>query len=153
MEAARVAALRGHQVCLYEKAEKLGGQLPLAAVPPGRGEFLTFLSYLENQMKNLNVAVRTRIEVALEHVELEKPDAIIVATGAEPLVPEIKGVERPNVVMAWDVLSGKVDTGKEVVVIGGGAVGMPSTKSLRIDPRDLPDRGRKNSPQGSGGCG
>lgn len=124
MEAARVAALRGHQVCLYEKTEELGGQLPLAAVPPGRGEFLTFLSYLENQMKNLNVAVRTRIEVTLERVELERPDAIIVATGAEPLVPEIKGVERPNVVMAWDVLSGKVDTGKEVVVIGGGAVGL-----------------------------
>ncbi len=124
MEAARVAALRGHEVCLYEKTEKLGGQLPLAAAPPGRSEFLTFLSYLENQMKNLNVSVRTRTEVTPEQVDLEKPDAIVVATGAEPLIPEIKGVDRPNVVMAWDVLCGKVDTGKEVVIIGGGAVGL-----------------------------
>jgi 2,4-dienoyl-CoA reductase (NADPH2) len=81
-------------------------------------------------MKNLHVAVRTRMEVTQELVELEKPDAIIVATGAEPLVPEIKGVERPNVVMAWDVLSGKVDTGKEVIVIGGGAVGLETAISL-----------------------
>jgi len=124
MEAARVAALRGHQVCLYEKTEKLGGQLPLAGIPPGRGEFLTFLSYLENQMKNLNVAVLTGVEANQAHVDRERPDTIIVATGAEPLVPEIKGVERPNVLMAWDVLSGKVDAGKEVIVIGGGAVGL-----------------------------
>jgi len=130
MEAARVAALRGHQVFLFEKTEKLGGQLPLAAVPPGRGEFLTFVSYLENQMKNLNVAVRTRTEVTPEHVDREKPDAVVVATGAEARVPEIKGVDRPNVVMAWDVLSGKVDTGKEVVVIGGGAVGLETALFL-----------------------
>ena len=124
LETARVAALRGHDVCLYEKDEKLGGQLSLAAIPPGRGEFLTFVRYLENQMKKLKVTVHTHTEVTPFHVELEKPDAVIVATGAEPLVPEIKGVDRPNVVLAWDVLSGKVDTGKEVVIIGGGAVGL-----------------------------
>jgi len=124
MEAARVAAFRGHRVSLYEKAGKLGGQLPLAAAPPGRGEFLSFVDYLENQMKAQNVAVHTRTEVTPEHVELEKPDVVVVATGAEPRVSEIKGIHRPNVVMAWDVLSGRVDAGKEVVVIGGGAVGL-----------------------------
>ncbi len=130
LETARVAALRGHEVCLYEKNEKLGGQLPLAAVPPGRGEFLVFVEYLEKQMEKLKVAVHTRTEVTPFHVELEKPDAVIVATGAEPLVPEIKGVDRPNVVLAWDVLSGKVDTGKEVVIIGGGAVGLETALFL-----------------------
>ena len=124
MEAARVAAFRGHRVSLYEKAEKLGGQLHLAAAPPGRGEFLTFVSYLERQMKAQNVAVYTRTEITPEYVELEKPDVVVVATGAEPWASEIKGINRPNVVMAWDVLSGRVDTGKEVVVIGGGAVGL-----------------------------
>ena len=124
MEAARVAAFRGHRVSLYEKAEKLGGQLPLAAAPPGRGEFLTFLSYLERQMKAQNVAVYTRTEITPEYVETEKPDVVVVATGAEPSVPGIKGIHRPNVVTAWDVLCGRVDTGKEVVVIGGGAVGL-----------------------------
>jgi len=124
MEAARVAAFRGHQVSLYEKAEKLGGQLLLAAAPPGRGEFLSFVSYLETQMKIQSVAVHTRTEVTPEYVELEKPDVVVVATGAEPLVSDIKGINRPNVVTAWDVLSGRVGTGREVVVIGGGAVGM-----------------------------
>jgi 2,4-dienoyl-CoA reductase (NADPH2) len=124
MEVARVAAFRGHRVSLYEKAEKLGGQLLLAAAPPGRAEFLSFVSYLKTQMKVQKVAVHTRTEVTPEYVELEKPDAVVLATGAEPLVSVIKGIDRPNVVMAWDVLSGRADAGKEVVVIGGGAVGL-----------------------------
>jgi len=130
MEAARVAALRGHEVCLYEKKETLGGQIPLAAAPPGRKEFLTFVRYLETQMKKLRVTVHTGVEVTLQHVERESPDAVVLATGAEPLVPDIKGVDRPNVVLAWDVLSGKADTGREVVIIGGGAVGLETALFL-----------------------
>ena len=130
MEAARVAALRGHLVSLYEKAETLGGQLPLAAAPPGRAEFLTFVRHLEGQMKKLNVTVHLRTEANPGHVEMEKTDAVILATGAEPLVPDIKGVRLPNVVLAWDVLSGKADTGKEVVIIGGGAVGLETALFL-----------------------
>jgi 2,4-dienoyl-CoA reductase (NADPH2) len=130
MEAARVAALRGHQVSLYEKSETLGGQLTLAAAPPGRAEFTAFVRYLEGQMKKRNVAVHLRTEASLRHVEMEKPDALILATGAEPSVPDIKGVHRPNVVLAWDVLSGKADTGKEVVIIGGGAVGLETALLL-----------------------
>jgi len=130
MEAARVAALRGHQVSLYEKSEALGGQLPLAAAPPGRAEFLAFVRYLEGQMKKRNVAVHLRTEATLRHVEMEKPDALILATGAEPAVPDIRGIHRPNVVLAWDVLSGKADTGKEVVIIGGGAVGLETALFL-----------------------
>ncbi|MBM4332902.1 MAG: FAD-dependent oxidoreductase [Deltaproteobacteria bacterium] len=130
MEAARVAALRGHEVCLYEKNERLGGQLPLAAIPPGRGEFLTFVNYLEKQLSKLNVVVRTRTEATSLNVELEKPDVIIIATGAEAVAPNIKGADRPNVFMAWDVLSGKVDTGSEVIIIGGGAVGLETALFL-----------------------
>ena len=130
MEAARVAALRGHEVCLYERGARLGGQISLAAAPPGRKEFLTFLCYLETQMKKLQVAVHTGVEATLGDVERERPDAIVLATGAEPLVPGIKGVHRSNVVSAWDVLSGKVDTGREVVIIGGGAVGLETALFL-----------------------
>ena len=130
MEAARVAALRGHAVCLYEKRGSLGGQIHLAAVPPGRREFLSFVSYLGKQMEKLKVAVHTGTEATWQHVEMEKPDAVIVATGAEPWMPEIKGIDRPNVVLAWDVLCGKEDTGKEVVIIGGGAVGLETALFL-----------------------
>jgi 2,4-dienoyl-CoA reductase (NADPH2) len=130
MEAARVAALRGHQVSLYEKSETLGGQLPLAGAPPGRAEFLTFVRYLEGQMKRLNVAVYRGTEVTPLEVEREKPEVVILATGAEPAIPGIRGADRPNVVLAWDVLSGKADTGKEVVIIGGGAVGLETALLL-----------------------
>jgi len=124
--------LRGHEVCLYEKKEKLGGQLHLAAVPPGRGEFLTFVRYLEGQMKKLKVAVHTGTGATPLHVELEKPEVIVVATGAEPQVPEIQGVNQPHVVMAWDVLTGQADTGKEVIIIGGGAVGLETALFLAL---------------------
>jgi 2,4-dienoyl-CoA reductase (NADPH2) len=141
MEAARVAALRGHQVSLYEKSEALGGQLTLAAAPPGREEFLTFVRYLEGQMKRLKITVHRGIEATPFHVEKENPDVVILATGAEPAIPGIKGVDRPNVVLAWDVLSGKADTGKEVVIIGGGAVGLETALFLArkgtIDPDTL----------------
>jgi 2,4-dienoyl-CoA reductase (NADPH2) len=130
MEAARVAALRGHEVCLYEKNESLGGQLPLAAAPPGRAEFLTFVRYLEGQMKKLKVTVHTGTEATPLQVEREKPEVVILATGAEPAIPGIKGADRPNVVLAWDVLSGKADTGKEVIIIGGGAVGLETAMLL-----------------------
>jgi 2,4-dienoyl-CoA reductase (NADPH2) len=130
MEAARVAALRGHEVCLYEKDESLGGQLPLAAAPPGRGEFLTFRRYLETQLKKWKVRVHTGTEATVLHVEREKPDAVVLATGALPSIPDIKGVNGANVVLAWDVLAGKADTGNEVVVIGGGAVGLETALLL-----------------------
>ena len=130
MEAARVAALRGHEVCLYEKSETLGGQIPLAAAPPGRAEFLAFPRYLETQLKKLKVRVHTGTEVTALTVERENPDAVVLATGALPSVPDIKGADGANVALAWDVLSGKADTGKEVVVIGGGAVGLETALFL-----------------------
>lgn len=130
MEAARVAAWRGHNVSLYEKKETLGGQLPLAAAPPGRHEFITFAYYLEKQLKKLQVTIHRNTEATPLHVELEKPDVVILATGAEPVIPEIKGVDQPHVVRAWDVLAQKVATGREVVIIGGGAVGLETALFL-----------------------
>ena len=141
LEAARVAALRGHEVSLYEKSEKLGGQLFLAAVPPGRGEFLSLVKYYETQMKKLHIKLNIHTEATASDVERENPDVVIVATGAEPTVPGIKGIEGPNVVLAWDVLAGKADPGNEVVIIGGGAVGLHTALFLAhkgtLDPEAL----------------
>lgn len=130
MEAARVAALRGHSVSLYEQEDELGGQLLLAGIPPGRGEFLTFARYLETQLRKLNVAVHRGIRAAADQILNQNPDAVVLATGARPAVPPIRGSEAPNVSQAWDILAGRADAGQEVVVIGGGAVGLETALFL-----------------------
>ena len=124
MKAALTAAERGHQVTLFEKREVLGGQLNLAAVPPGREEFWTAVEDLEAQLDHAGVEVCLETEVTPETILEGGFDAVIVATGARQAVPPIPGMELPQVAMAWDILEGKRDPqGKYVVVIGGGAVG------------------------------
>lgn len=124
MEAARVTALRGHRVTLYEKEKELGGQLKLAGVPPGKAKINWFKDWLINQIKKSKVEVKLGSTVTAETVEKAKPDAVIIATGARPIAPEVPGIESEKVVQAWDVLSGKVALkGKKAVVVGGGMVG------------------------------
>ncbi|MDI3534838.1 MAG: hypothetical protein PWQ82_1203 [Thermosediminibacterales bacterium] len=130
MEAAIVAAQRGYEVHLYEKTDKLGGQYDLAAVPPNKGEFATFTAWQKTQLKKLDVNVYLNTELTTEIVDSEKPDVVIVATGGRPAIPNIPGVDRPNVVTAHDVLKGKVDVGHKVIVIGGGMVGSETADHL-----------------------
>jgi len=130
MECARVAALRGHRVSLYEKSGRLGGQLHLAAAPPGRDEFLTFVRYLERQLMQLGVQIHTGEAATAHTVSRENPDVVVIATGAEPVRPPIQGIDLPHVAWAWDVLSGKAKIGKKVVIVGGGAVGLETALFL-----------------------
>ncbi len=130
MSAALAANEKGHKVTLYEKSKKLGGQLFLAAAPEGREEFLELAQDYTTQIRMSNVQVKLNTIVDEELLEKEKPDIVILATGAEPITPPIKGVDLPHVVQAWDVLLEKVSTGKKVVVIGGGAVGVETAMHL-----------------------
>lgn len=130
MSAALAASERGHAVTLYEKSNKLGGQLFLAATPPGREEFLELAEDYASQIKLSNVDVKLNTVVDEAILDTEKPDTVIMATGASPIVPPIPGVELPHVVQAWDVLLGKVSTGSKVVVVGGGAVGVETAMFL-----------------------
>lgn len=123
LEAARVAALRGHQVTLWEKDDRLGGQLNIAAVPPGREEFGTVVEYYEHELPRLGVQVQLGQEADADNIKSFGADAVVMATGALPMTPDLPGVTDPRVVQAWDVLAGKAATGRRVVVIGGGAVG------------------------------
>ncbi len=144
LEAARVAALRGHDVTLYEKEHKLGGLLPLAALVKGlEGEDLvTFIRYFETQMKKLGVKINLGEEFTLATANREKPDAVIAAVGGTPFVPVIPGIERPNVVSGPDLhrqlkfflrffgpnflrrlTSLWIPVGKKVVIIGGAIQG------------------------------
>jgi 2,4-dienoyl-CoA reductase (NADPH2) len=125
MAAAAAAARRGHDVVIYEKSGQLGGQLLIAGSPPGRDEFRVLASDLQAQLEPGGVKkVVLGAEVDEEVLDREKPDIAILATGAVEIVPNIPGAGLPHVVGAWDVLAGRVGTGKRVAIIGGGAVGL-----------------------------
>jgi len=124
MEAARVAALAGHRVELYEQAPRIGGQVLLAGTPPGRQEFLSFVDYYRVVLPKAGVKVRTGATVDAQTVREAAPEALIVAEGAGPIVPRIPGVDLPFVITSWDFLRGRAPLGRRVAVIGGGAVGL-----------------------------
>jgi len=130
MEAARIAASRGHKVTLFEKRDKLGGQLLYATIPPYKEEWRTLVSYLSTQLKKLDVQVRLNDKCTVRIVERHKPDAVIVATGATPIIPEISGIKRENVVTALEVLDEKKKVGHQVVVVGGGSTGCEAAEFL-----------------------
>jgi 2,4-dienoyl-CoA reductase (NADPH2) len=130
MSAAAAAADRGHEVTIYEKADRLGGQLHLAGAPPGRDEFVQLAKDLQSQLVARGVKIVLNQQVDVSMVEKEGPDAVIIATGAVPITLPIPGVDLPHVVQAWDVLEGKVRTGRRVVIVGGGAVGVETALLL-----------------------
>jgi len=138
LETARVAALRGHQVSLYDRGSELGGQTLIAAKAPGRDGFLDLGRCFTYQMKLLNVDVHLNTEVTAEMIEKQAPDAVVVATGSVPLIPDIPGVDGHNVVEVQQVLKGEVDVGNNVVIIGGdGDIQSLSTADF------LAERGKK----------
>jgi len=121
MEAARVAAERGHDVTLFEKSDRLGGQMFEASVPPGKTELINLVEYLTTQMKKLNVKVKLKTPLTEEILKKENPQVLVIATGSRPYKPRIQGLERA--VLARDILLGKVKAGQNVVIIGGASVG------------------------------
>ncbi len=116
MEAARVAAERGHSVVLFERSDRLGGQIKVAMLPPKRESYEEIILFGEKQLPKLGVDVRLGVEASVETVLAESPDAVIVATGATPYMTEIPGVEGKNVLTVADVLTG-AETGERVVII------------------------------------
>lgn len=124
LSAAAEAARVGHKVSLYESSDKLGGQLYLAGALEERKEFITLAKALAEQVVAQDVSVHTGVRVDGSMVRDNAPDIVIIATGGRPVTPPIPGVEGKNVVQAWDVLSDRASVGKDVLIIGGGAVGI-----------------------------
>ena len=121
-------ARKGHQVDLYEASDVLGGQMRLAAVPPGKGDITQMVRNEITLCNKYGVKVHLNTLVDNQKVKDEQPDVLIVATGAKPLRPNIKGIE--NTINAIDVLDGKVQCGKKALVIGGGLVGCETADFL-----------------------
>ena len=121
LEAARVAALKGHHVDVYEKESVIGGQINIASIPPRKDEILRSVEYYQNILPSLDVTIHLNTECSKE--TMNQADAVIVAVGAHDVMPKIPGAESNNVVSSWDVLAGKAEVNGKVVVIGGGLVG------------------------------
>lgn len=124
MKAACTAAERGHRVTLVEKGNTLGGQLLLNRLIPGREELITAVTDLANNLQALGVDIRTDTAADAHTVKELAPDAVVVATGATPILPAIPGIDGDRVVHAWDLLAGEASVGGKVVVVGGNAVGL-----------------------------
>lgn len=130
LEAARVAKLKGHDVVLFEKETKLGGQLNIASVPPRKYEMTRAINYLAHVVTKLGVDLRLGQKVCAKCVLEENPDAVIVAVGASSALPPIKGHELSHVVDAWKVLAQEEICCGNVTVIGGGLVGSETAEFL-----------------------
>jgi 2,4-dienoyl-CoA reductase-like NADH-dependent reductase (Old Yellow Enzyme family)/thioredoxin reductase len=123
MEAARVAALRGHDVTLHEKESRLGGQLIAASVPGFKKPIKDLVQYLEAQVRRAGVTVELGKESTPASVKEQAPDVVILATGATHSVPDMPGVGAEDVATASQILLGEKTAGDRVVVVGGGQVG------------------------------
>ena len=130
MEAAVVAARRGHRVTLFEKEKELGGQLLLAAIPPYKDRLAEFNRYLSRQVEKAGVSVKLGKEATVADIEAIAPDAVVLATGVVPFIPEIPGIDGNNVVLAEDVLACRAVAGETVVIIGGELVACETAEFL-----------------------
>jgi 2,4-dienoyl-CoA reductase-like NADH-dependent reductase (Old Yellow Enzyme family)/thioredoxin reductase len=144
LAAAGVAAKRGHHVLLMEKESKLGGQLLMASVPPLKQELTQVVQHLVSRAMKAGVRLRLNSEATLDEVREMKPDVVILATGGVPVIPEeIPGSNGKNVVTAWDVLTGQVLAGTNILVLGGGIVGCETADFLAHPVDDLKPGGNR----------
>jgi 2,4-dienoyl-CoA reductase-like NADH-dependent reductase (Old Yellow Enzyme family)/thioredoxin reductase len=124
LEAARIASLRGHAVTVYDRGKELGGQLLLAAAPPGKRRLLWIRDHLATQLEKQNVKVNLGVDVSPELIAKENPDVVVLAAGATPKQTDFIDIDDARVVDAWDILGGQVEpVAQKVVVIGGNMLG------------------------------
>ena len=130
MKAACTAAERGHRVILAEEDKQLGGQLLLNRDIPGRNEIVAAAKDLINNLGSMHVEILLQRKADAGLIKELSPDAVIIATGARPIIPGIDGITDKKVISAWDILSGKGKTGKRIVIVGGNAVGLETAVYL-----------------------
>lgn len=142
LQAAATAARRGHQVALWEAEDTLGGQMFLAGVPISKQDIAQGTQYLIRQARAAGVDIRCGCRADQAEIAAWGPDAVVVATGGQPVMPGF--LRKANsLVSAWDVLAGKAGTGQNIVVIGGGAVGCETAEFLIHPQNDRHPRGKR----------
>jgi 2,4-dienoyl-CoA reductase-like NADH-dependent reductase (Old Yellow Enzyme family)/thioredoxin reductase len=129
-EAAIIAARNGHQVTLFEKSKALGGTWLIACLPPNKGEFTTLVQWQWRELKRLNVQIKFNTELSVSMIEKDRPDEVFIATGCTPFLPPIPGIDQSHVIQANDILTQKKNPGENVVVLGGGSVGVETAEYM-----------------------
>ena len=128
LAAASVAAMRGHEVTLFEKGDKIGGQFNVAKKIPGKEEFYETLRYFDVQLKLHGVDVRLNTKAGID--DLKSFDEVIVATGITPRKPDIPGIDHEKVLGYLDVLRDEKPVGKKVAIVGAGGIGFDVAEYL-----------------------
>ena len=124
LEAARVAGMRGHEVHIFEKDDKIGGLLNIIWIPPGRNEFKKMIDNYSYWIQKYGIHLHLDQEITIDKIKEFNPDVVFLATGSKPIKPSIPGIDRENVFWANNVFSGDAPVGKNNVIIGGGATGV-----------------------------
>lgn len=137
MQAALTAAQRGHEVILYEKEDRLGGTLNHAVGLEFKKDLKNYLDWIVNQTLKCGAKIMLNTEVTAETIKKENFDALIIAVGAVPFIPNVPGIDKSHVHWAGDVDSGKVEVGQKVVVVGGGLTGAESALALAMKGKDV----------------
>lgn len=143
MAFAATAASRGHAVTLYEQKDQIGGQLNLALKIPGKDEFLETLRYYKVQMADHGVRLNLGRPVDMDELVVQQYDDIIIATGVEPRIPDIDGIDHSMVLTYLDVLGKNAPVGKRVAIIGAGGIGFDMACFLTHSA--TPDTSAQNS--------
>ena len=138
-EFAIVAAQRGHRVTIWEKGSRIGGQVLWAAAPHAKREFLAYVTYLENMLQKLCVTLVLNKCASAEAVQAAGFDAVVTATGNSPSILELPGKDTIPVYSAHDIFEGKAIAGRNVVIVGGGAVGCECADFLAYDAARSPE--------------
>ncbi|HPI92932.1 MAG TPA: FAD-dependent oxidoreductase [Deltaproteobacteria bacterium] len=128
--AAYEASRLGHGVTVFEKEPHAGGQLLYATIPPFKKVYGAWIRWLESRVRNSGVEIRTGVTMDADALEKGRPDVVIIATGGEKIIPDIAGIDLPHVHDAWEILSGETAPGSDVLVIGGGLIGMETADYL-----------------------
>lgn len=133
MACAATAAERGHEVDLFDAGDDIGGQLNTARRIPGKEqEFAELIRYFRNRLARSGARLHLKTQVKPEELLRGGYDAVVVATGIKPRMPEIEGVDRANVVGYLDVIGGRVPVGERVAIIGTGGIGHDVAELLTV---------------------
>jgi NADPH-dependent 2,4-dienoyl-CoA reductase/sulfur reductase-like enzyme len=131
MEAAIIAAQRGHHITLYERVDRLGGRFRQAAQVPYKEEFADLIRYQQVQLQRTGVEVHLNTQVTPEMIAAEQPDAVVIATGTQPIVPAFPGLKESRWMTAYDLLDGRAEVStRTAFIVGAGTAGMEVAEYL-----------------------